>query len=340
MQMTQVSDPEYPLWRILPLHPQPQRLESLSGYILRLAEANGLKSVNELAYLSGLPSGWRDVRIAPDYSSLPTGRLAWVAGCLPDNLRDMTFYHLARHFACPTLSLRKMSAFFEGSVASSLRYCPACLAEQPYHPLGFRFLALVGCYKHKCTLLSECGHCGAPVPLLPRRPRVASCAMCQRDLRTCPMSPLTQQAEVYLERRTLDLESLLMPAEQAPEITSTLLQGSGFPFLRQRKHLSLTEVTHLMGRDEQVIREMEEGSWNRQATLSDYWQYTEILGCSLSDVIEATRIMRSSGIEREQSRLDELVPPVQIEVAENLRRSLTERPQEVGNPICLQKTKN
>ena len=112
------------------------------------------------------------------------------------------------------------------------------------------------------------------------------------------MPPLPQQAEVCLERRTRDLESLLMPAEQAPEITSTLLQGSGFSFLRQRKHLSLTEVTHLMGRDEQVIREMEEGSWNRQATLSDYWQYTEILGCSLSDVIEAARIIRSSGIKR------------------------------------------
>ena len=122
MQMTRVSDLEHPLWRILPLHPQPQRLESLSGYILRLAEANGLKSVNELAHLSGLRSGWRDVRIAPDYSSLPTGRLAWVAECLPDNLRNMTFYHLARHFACPTYSLRRMSAFFEGSVAQSLRY--------------------------------------------------------------------------------------------------------------------------------------------------------------------------------------------------------------------------
>src|SRR2546421_3505283 len=134
MQTTQQIDREHPIWRMLPLHPQPKPLESLSGYILRLAEANRLKSVNELAHLSGLRSGWRDVRIAPDYASFPTGRLAWVAGCLPDNLRDMTFYHLARHFACPTHSFRKMFAFFEGNVASSLRYCPACLAEQPYHP--------------------------------------------------------------------------------------------------------------------------------------------------------------------------------------------------------------
>jgi hypothetical protein len=328
----QQIDLERPIWKLLPLHPQPKSLESLSSYILRLAETNGLKSVNELAHLSGLRSGWRDLRLAPDYSSLLTGRLVWVAGCLPDTLRDMTFYHLARHFACPTHSLRKMSAFFEGSVAPSLRYCPACLAERPYHPLGFRFLALAGCYKHRCSLLSECGHCGAPIPLLPRRPRVACCATCQRDLRTCPMLPLPQQAEVHLEKRAHDLELLLMPAEQVPEITSALLQGDGFLLLRQRKHLSLTQATHLIGRDEQVVTEMEEGKWSGKATLADYWRYTEILGSSLIDVVEAAQTMRSSENERRLSRLDERAWLVLTDVAQDLRRSLAERPYETSDP--------
>jgi hypothetical protein len=324
MQTMQQIDLEYPIWKVLPLHPQPKPLESLCGYILRLAQANGLKSVNELAHLSGLRSGWRDLRIAPDYSSLPTGRLAWVAGCLPDNLRDMTFYHLARHFACPTHSFGEMSVFFEGSVAPSLRYCPACLAEQPYHPLGFRFLALAGCYKHRCFLLSECGHCGAPIPLLPRRPRVACCATCQGDLRTCPMLPLPQQAEMHLEKRAHDLELLLMPAEQVPEITSALLQEGGFLLLRQRKHLSLTQVTHLMRRDEQVITAMEEGNWSGKATLADYWRYTEILGSSLADVVEAARTVRNSENERRLRRFDERSWFVLTEVAETLRRSFSE----------------
>lgn len=336
----QQIDPGHSVWKVLPLHPQPKPLESLSGYMLRLAEANGLKSVNELAHLSGLRSGWRDLRLALDYSSLSTGRLEWVAGCLPDTLRDMTFYHLARHFACPMHSFGKMSAFFEGSVAPSLRYCPACLAEQPYYPLGFRFLALAGCYKHRCSLLSECGHCGASIPLLPRRPRVACCPTCQGDLRTCPMLPLPQQAEVHLEKRTHDLERLLMPAEQAPEITSTLLQGNGFLFLRQRKHLGLKEAAYLIGRDEQVVTEMEEGNWSRKATLADYWRYTEILGSSLSDVIEATHIMRSSEITIGLSRFDELARVVQIEVADALCRSLTELSQETGHPIHPKRAEN
>lgn len=325
MQKTQSIDLAHSLWRTLPLHPQPKPLESLSGYILRLAEANGLKSVNELAYLSALRRGWREVRTFPDYSSLSTGSLAWVAGCLPDTLRDLTFYHLARHFACPTHSLEEMSAFFEGSIAASLRYCPACLTEQLYHRLDFRFLALTGCYKHRCSLLSECEHCGASLPLLPLRPRVACCGVCEGDLRTCPMRPLLPQAGVDLERRTHDLELLLMPAEQRPEITSALLQGSGFLLLRQCRHLSLTQVTHLMGRDEQVITEIEEGHWGGKATLADYWRYTDILGFSLTDVVEASKTMKISENERKLSRLDERAWLVLMEVAEALRRSLTER---------------
>ncbi|HYU71619.1 MAG TPA: TniQ family protein [Ktedonobacteraceae bacterium] len=331
MQTTQQADQDQSIWRILPLHPQPQRFESLSGYMLRLAEANGLKSINELALLSGLRKGWGDVRIAPDYSSLLTGKLARIAGCSPENLRDMTFYHLARHFACPTSS-REMSLFFQGSIARSLRYCPVCLAEQPYYRLCWRFLALAGCYKHGCSLLSVCGHCGAPIPLLPLSPHVACCAMCQGDLRICPTSPLPQQTIMHLERRTSDLEWLLMPAERAPEITSALLQGSGLLFLRQRKHLSLIEATHLMGRDRQVIAEMEEGNWGGQATLADYRRYTEILSCSLPDVIEAAHMMRSSEQGRRQRKLDGRARLVQTEVAQDLQRSLTERLQETSDP--------
>jgi len=90
--------------------------------------------------------------------------------------------------------------------------------------------------------------------------------------------------------------------------------------------MSLAEATHLMGKDEQVMREIEEGNWSRKATLTDYWRYTEILGCSLSDVIEAAQIMRSSEDERRLKRLAELARLVQMEVAEDLRRSLTEGP--------------
>jgi hypothetical protein len=292
-------------WCLLPLHPQPQWLESLSSYMLRLAEANGLKSTNELMTLSNIKRTGSDLRRAPDYSSFASEGLATIARCSPATLRATTLYHLARHFACPTFYLKGMLHFFQESIATYLRYCPLCVAEMSYYRLSWRFLAIVGCCKHRCYLLSTCGHCGTSVPLLPHVPHVAFCATCQGDLRTCPSPLLPPQAEVLVQKRTHDLELLLMPIDWAPEITSALLQGSGFIFLRQRNHLSIRETASLMKRDEQVIREIEEGNWNGTATCADYWQYTELLGCSLSKVIEAAEIMANS--ERgKQSRPDEV----------------------------------
>ncbi len=45
-------DQERAIWKVLPLHPQPQPLESMTSYLTRLAEANGLQSINELGALS------------------------------------------------------------------------------------------------------------------------------------------------------------------------------------------------------------------------------------------------------------------------------------------------
>jgi hypothetical protein len=309
-------------WRMLPLHPQPQWLESLSSYMIRLAEANNLKSINELATLAGMEREWYSMGIIADYFTPSSPWLAYMAGCTPTILRNTTFYHLAHHFACPGPHLRQMRKFLQGSIASSLRYCPLCLADMPYYRLYWRFLAIAGCDIHGCSLASECGHCGAPLPFLPRIPRLAFCATCQRDLRTCRTPPLPQQAGMRLQKRTRDLELLLMPTEWVPEIPRALLQGSGFIFLRQRKHLSVAEMAHLIERDEQVIQEIEEGDWSRKATFADYWQYIEILDSSLAEVIEVAKIMRSRDYEM-PSRHEE-----------------REHPQETMDPIRPLRRKN
>ena len=55
-------------WKLLPLHPQPHWLKSLSSYIIRLAEANGFQSTDDLATLSGIWS-WKYAHAALDYSA-------------------------------------------------------------------------------------------------------------------------------------------------------------------------------------------------------------------------------------------------------------------------------
>jgi hypothetical protein len=90
-----------------------------------------------------------------------------------------------------------------------------------------------------------------------------------------------------------------------------------------------------MGRDGQVIAEIEEGNWGEKATLADYWRYTEILCCSLSDVIEAARTMRCRENERRPSRLDERTWLRLSAVAQDLRLSLPKRPHEMSDPAHL-----
>ena len=51
METEQWIDRERAIWKVLPLHPQPQPLESFTSYLIRLAEANGLQSFREIVAL-------------------------------------------------------------------------------------------------------------------------------------------------------------------------------------------------------------------------------------------------------------------------------------------------
>ena len=86
-----------------------------------------------------------------------------------------------------------------------------------------------------------------------------------------------------------------MPAESAPEITAALVMGGCLTLLRQNKQLTTQEAACVLNRDEQIILEMEQGQWDKQATFCDYWQYTDLLGCSLSEVVGVLQLSRDLG---------------------------------------------
>ena len=79
MEPASLFDPQRSIWKVLPLRPQPEPLESITGYITRLAEANGLQSINELGALAGgmifyiRHAFWRT---SPDYPAPPYPGLA------------------------------------------------------------------------------------------------------------------------------------------------------------------------------------------------------------------------------------------------------------------------
>src|SRR5579871_1135197 len=146
----------------LPLHPQPEPLESFSSYLLRLTEANEHRRYSDLSHLFSIPTS-TFFQIA-DYPLRSFGVLPKRTGCSLDRLLATTLFHVAKKFRRSTLPLF-FARFFAGSLGNFLRYCPACLKEAPYYSLLWRFLALPGCDTHQLRLLEQCGHCGSQIPL-------------------------------------------------------------------------------------------------------------------------------------------------------------------------------
>jgi transcriptional regulator with XRE-family HTH domain len=308
-------DPECAVWKRLPLHPQPRPLESLSSYLTRLGEANGLRSLAELDALAGAPLSGPGARLAPDFPPPSYGGLAQLTGCTEARLRRTTFLHLGQRFgrARHPLTLHR---FLEGSLASCVRYCPACLAEQstPSSSLTWRFLALPGCAAHGSALLDSCGHCGSALPLLPRAPRLACCPACGGDVRTCKAARLSAEAMQIAARRTRDLEFLLScPTPGATGLEAVDI-GKQFVALRQQRCLTITEAAHRMGSEEQVVLAIEYGSRFKQATFGEYLRYADALDCSLQEIFAADHF------QPRHSPLRETEEQVLTQVEEAIRR--------------------
>lgn len=283
-------DPELAIWKLLPLHPQPQPLESFSSYLIRLGEANGLRRLAELDALAGAYPRGQSARLAPDYPSPSYKGLAQLTGCTEARLKSATFLHLGRRFgrAQHPLTLRR---FLQGSLASCVRYCPQCLAEQstPYYSLTWRFLALPGCVAHGLALLDSCGHCGSVLPLLPRAPRLACCPACGGDVRTCEAARLSVEAVQITEQRTRDLGFLLSCHAPGATGPSALDVGKQFVALRQQRRLTITEAAHRIGGEEQVVLAIEYASRFKKATFGEYLRYADALDSSLQEIFAADR---------------------------------------------------
>ena len=277
-------DPQRAVWNVLPLHPQPQPLESITSYMTRLAEANGLQSINELGALAGgmtfyrLKGSWS---VCLEYPTAAYSGLAHITGYPEEQWFRMTFFHLVQCFG-RSMHPNPLHRFLAGSLAPALRYCPICLAEHtpPYYSLLWRFLALPGCIEHGVRFLDQCGHCGSSLPLLRRLPQLTTCPTCQGDLRTCEPSRLSSDVLEPTDRRMNDLKMLLTPRHRPLEKEQAKLIGKRFQLLRQQRGFWIPEVASLMGRDASVVRDIDHVGRFRQASLDDYMRYADILGYS------------------------------------------------------------
>src|SRR5258708_9487249 len=116
------------------------------------------------------------------------------------------------------------------------------------------------------------------------------CGTWLNDLRMCYSVRLTSQEKHLAHIRMYDLEFLLSSTRQLGGDAPAKILGMCFARLRQQKKLSITEVAHLMDKDEEVILDIEYVNTYRKATLADYMGYADILDCSLREIFDAARL--------------------------------------------------
>lgn len=275
---------------VFPVHRQPEHLESLTSYLMRLAESNGISSMDGLSALCFPRQDRRITRDIADYPPISFDRLPTLGNCTRVTLLATTFFHIAAKFGRSTLP-QPLSRFLSGCVSQHLRYCPVCLAEQEhvYYLLPWRFLSLSCCVSHHCRLLEQCGNCGAAIPLFISPFKMGFCPLCIWNLRGTHVDLVSEVEHQEALARMKDIEFLLTP--QQWELESDIVirwVGQRLAYMRQKEQLTALEISSQLGVTLTVVEGIERGSvLGRGATFQSYVKYVDYLHLSLREVFSA-----------------------------------------------------
>lgn len=192
--------------KLWPAHPQPLPDELLSSWIVRIAEANGVKLQTMTHLLFGLYNlPWnRDIdRLAPKWLlkgiCAHTGSSYWDAYRLTLSGYRMRLYRYRKDSGQLrwVLPVRINSTKRDGF---GMQYCPACLAadKEPYFRRKWRVAFNTFCPEHRIMMHDCCPVCGAAVTFYRRdfgraideAGAICLCFQCQFDLRFAPQTPV------------------------------------------------------------------------------------------------------------------------------------------------------
>ncbi len=239
----------------LAVHPPPEVLETLTSYMIRLAEANGIQSISHLRRLLAPKQHFRPHLMAKlsDLYMQDFPDLARAANCTVEQIRQTTFFHLVVKFES-----RQPDHLLRDSLAPFLRFCPTCLREAPYYRLDWRFLTLTGCHRHQCALLDRCWHCHQTIPHLSHALVMARCPHCHADLKAGQTSALTAAEYALTQQRAQDLKYLLMPQDWESNVHDIRKGACAWlRVLRQEQHVSGLAMAQTLGISEQALRYLE-----------------------------------------------------------------------------------
>lgn len=285
--------------QVLPHRPPPYPGECLSGYLVRLAEANGFAIFWDLA--NDLFPSWDTAKQLPllrwEYPLDNWGRIPLRTQLSPAQLHAMSVTPLLEKFR-PLVILKRPGHlspghWLHGVVRPNLDVCPQCLEEQPYVRLLWRLMPVQVCLTHRCWLQGQCVQCGHTLRAMsPTQPHLR-CADCGMDLRRLPVAPAPPDLVKTQDRRQADLQFLLNPEVSLikPVGTETMTIGSNsskmiglkFRYLRERAGLSPDVVAHQMGVTRAMIGMLECGHC---APIALYLSYLDALSWSWLDLAD------------------------------------------------------
>lgn len=317
----------------LALHPPPEPFESFTSYITRLAQDNGLKTMQDFAYVFFPETVYRHdhsglAKYFTDYTPPAFGSVAKVGVCRETQLQAMTFFHLAAKFDRDPW-YDPLWYFLRGVISPYLRYCPKCLIEasKPFYSLQWRFLLISQCHKHNCPLLDRCGHCGQRIPIFSLPPKIASCPTCGGDLKDCLSTSNFSLETPKASIDTDDLVFLLMPNKGEEVKTSVTSIGALLASMRRSRRLSapqLSKTLRIKLKEVVAIEQTTSGT-----TLLNYVIYASYMGVSLRYLLttacsqdipqwqspeeEYVRLVKKA-----MPRLEELSKPVRLSTVSQL----------------------
>lgn len=161
--------------------------ESLTGYLLRLADSNGYSGIRKLLAAANI-SPLRDFAqtILEIRANLPS--LQRLASMAVGHAEHLDGYSLQR-LGPDAVLIDSCRVEIDGLILGRMAYCPVCLAQDGFSRAEWEVGAVTACAIHSLQLHDECPHCRAPASW--NRASFLNCKECGTDYRTAPQRPAT-----------------------------------------------------------------------------------------------------------------------------------------------------
>ncbi len=270
----------------LSIHPQPQPLESLTSYLTRLGQHNGIKSYAGLSALFFPNDNPALIRNMADYPNIRLDHLSLISACSEKRLHSATFYNLSQKFGQSIYS-RSVKQFLSRAIVSHFRYCPRCIDEKGYYSLLWRFHMIKNCSEHNCMLLDSCGNCKSRIPFLNRPFRIGVCNMCDFEFRKSTTQKVESYQQSVNERYSGQLQFLLSPhSNNINERELVEKIGIRLSELRSKRGLEGAEIARNIGIEYRDIQGIETGRKTRGADFTAYIKYIDYFSLTFTQLFE------------------------------------------------------